>query len=96
MTLAEALAVISTVNFQEAKPKQFEGVANFLESAIGEISAREQAVTKREREVSAREANASHREQALSSREQSLFAIERIKPSLKFWRGTRQERGEHA
>lgn len=86
MTLAEALAVISTVDFTQAKPKQFEGIADFLEGAIAELADRERRVCERERVVSEREGAASLREHNIDGRESALATCERIKPRLSFWR----------
>jgi len=96
MTLAEALAVISTVNFSEAKPKQFENISTFLEGAIAELVERERAVTSRERTVSLREGNATHREQAVEAREATICSVERVKRHFTFWRGDKSGFSPHA
>ena len=93
MTLEEALIAIGTVNFKEAKPKQFSDISTFLEGAIDEIANREREVTKRERSVSERESAVSLREFNVDAREQSLNSIERLKPRLKFWQRPSEARG---
>ncbi len=94
-TLAEALALISTVDFKEAKPKQFEGIADFLEGAIAELADRERRVYNRELAVSEREGRVSLREHNIEGRESALATCERIKPRLSFWRTSAAELSAH-